>query len=53
MGIRDLQNRRRLPLALAKAMAVAVNAGASVDAHWHTWLAEADASCLLLTGQKT
>ena len=52
MGIRELQNRRRLPLPLSKLIAHIVNAGADVDAHASDWLSEAQASCLLVTGHK-
>ncbi|MDJ0450431.1 class I SAM-dependent methyltransferase [Methylocystis sp. JR02] len=52
LGMRDFQNRAKLPDFLARAMARAVSFGVPVGDNDSLWLAPESASCLLLVGHK-
>ena len=52
MGIRDLQNRSRLPPVVARTVAQIVSAGVPVDRDSDRWLPPDNASCLLVEGYR-
>jgi len=52
LGLRSVQNAMRLPRPLAAIIAGAMNFGASVNKNADKWLAEKDASCLVIAGER-
>lgn len=52
LGLRAAQNAMRLPRPLAAIVAGAMNFGAPVEKNEDKWLAEQEASCLIVTGRR-
>jgi SAM-dependent methyltransferase len=52
LGVRDLQNKARLPVPMARALAGLLSVGVPIDANASTWIAAESASCLLVEGHR-